>query len=143
MALFRKETFGDRSLPKDDRGSGSFDNYGFNLVPKNRRVTMRLEGSGPHQDEIADAAAGGEVEITTATPSRSTEDDRTDAPIPVRLFLGRRVTGVVGSVPRGLESVYDETIRRLDGSGSAPRIPVAVVRTKQGWRVDLLMGETR
>ncbi|MBI5161370.1 MAG: hypothetical protein HY996_08155, partial [Micrococcales bacterium] len=56
---------------------------------------------------------------------------------------GRRVTGVVGNVPRGLESVYDETIRRLDATGSKPRIPVNVVRTRQGWRVDLLMGETR
>ncbi|MBI5160482.1 MAG: hypothetical protein HY996_03565, partial [Micrococcales bacterium] len=87
MALFRKETFGDRSLPKDDRGSGSFDDYGFDLVPKSRRVTMRLEDSAPHQDELADAAVGGETEITTATPSRTLEDDRTDAPIPVRLFL--------------------------------------------------------
>jgi len=49
----------------------------------------------------------------------------------------------VGVVPRGLESVYDEAVRRLDGRGDKPRIPVAVVQTKQGWRVDLLMGRTK
>lgn len=142
MALFRKESFGDPSLPKEDRGSGSLDDYGFDLRPKNRRVVMRLENSSPFQDAIAQAAAGGENEITTATPARGLADDSADAPIPVRLFLGRRVSGVVGNVPRGLESIYDETIRRLEDSGLAPRIPAAVVQTKHGWRVELQMGRT-
>jgi hypothetical protein len=46
-------------------------------------------------------------------------------------------------VPRGLEAVVNETLSRLETAGRKPRIPAEVVRTKQGLRVDLLMGETR
>ena len=80
---------------------------------------------------------------SSAISARSLDQERVDAPIEVRVFSGRRVSGVVGVVPRGLESVYDEAVRRLDGRGDKPRIPVAVVQTKQGWRVDLLMGRTK
>lgn len=143
MALFRKETVGDPALPKEDRGSGSLDDYAFDLIPKNSKVTIRLENSTPYQDELRDIAAEAGEDTTTATPARTIEDDRIDAPIPVRLFLGRRVSGVVGTVPRGLESVYDETVRRLEGRGDKPRIPVSIVSTKRGLRVDLLIGRTR
>lgn len=144
MALFRKSGPVDESLPKDERGSGSFDDYVGVLVPKNRSITIRLANSTPHQDELAALAAEDPELLTTATPARSIDDERVDAPIEVRLFSGRRVSGVVGTVPRGLESIYDEAVRRLDGRGAKPRIPVAVVQTKRnGYRLDLLIGQTK
>lgn len=144
MALFKKSGPVDESLPKDDRGSGSFDDYVGVLVPKNKNVTIRLANSAPCQDELAALAADDPEALTTATPARSIDDERIDAPIEVRIFSGRRVSGVVGTVPRGLESIYDEAVRRLDGRGSKPRIPVAVVQTKRnGYRLDLLLGQTK
>lgn len=144
MALFRKSGPVDESLPKDDRGSGSFDDYVGVLMPKNKNVTIRLANSDPCQDELAALAAEDPETLTTATPARSLDDERVDAPIEVRIFSGRRVSGVVGTVPRGLESIYDETVRRLDGRGAKPRIPVAVVKTKRhGYRLDLLIGQTK
>jgi hypothetical protein len=143
MAFWRKSGPVDESLPKTDRGSGSFDDYRDVLVPKNGKVTIRLANSDPYQDELA-ALAGEEPEtLSTATPARTLDQERVDAPIEVRIFSGKRVSGVVGVVPRGLESLYDEAVRRLDGRGAKPRIPVAVVQTKNGYRLDLLMGQTR
>lgn len=143
MAFWRKSGPVDESLPKTDRGSGSFDDYRAVLVPKNGKVTIRLANSDPYQDELA-ALAGEEPEtLSTATPARTLDQERVDAPIEVRIFSGKRVSGVVGVVPRGLESLYDEAVRRLDGRGAKPRIPVAVVQTKNGYRLDLLMGQTR
>lgn len=144
MALFKKSEPVDESLPKDDRGTGSFHDYVGVLVPRNKNVTIRLANSAPHQDELEALAAEDPESLTTATPSRSMEDERVDAPIEVRIFSGRRVSGVVGTVPRGLESVYDEAVRRLDGRGAKPRIPIEVVRTKRnGYRIDLLIGRTK
>ena len=147
MAFFRRSGSGDESLSKDDRGSGSFDNYVGVLVPKNKKVTIRLADSARFQDELtalAALAADDPETLTTATPARSLDDERVDAPIEVRIFSGRRVSGVVGVVPRGLESIYDEAVRRLDGRGNKPRIPVAVVQTKKhGYRLDLLIGLTK
>ncbi|GAA1739550.1 hypothetical protein [Microcella frigidaquae] len=143
MAFWKKSSPVDESLPKTDRGSGSFDDYVGVLVPKNAKVTMRLANSDPFQDELA-ALAGEDPELlTTATPARTLDQERVDAPIEVRIFSGRRVSGPVGFVPRGLESLYDEAVRRLDGRGAKPRIPVAVVQTKHGYRLDLLMGQTK
>ena len=133
----------DESLPKHDRGSGSFDDYVFDLLPKNTGVTLRLANSDPYQEELAALATEVPESLTTATPARDVNQDRVDSPIEVRVFSGRRVSGVVGVVPRGLEGIYDEAVRRLDGRGSKPRIPVAIVKTKQGYRVDLLMGKTK
>lgn len=144
MAFFSKSGPVDESLPKDDRGSGSFNDYLGVLVPKNAKVTIRLANSAPHQDELVALAAEDPATLTTATPARSIDDERVDAPIEVRIFSGRRVSGVVGTVPRGLESIYDEAVRRLDGRGSKPRIAVAVVQTKRhGYRLDLLIGRTK
>ena len=144
MAFWKKSGPGDESLPKTDRGSGSFDDYVGVLVPKNKKVTIRLANSDPHQDELATLAAEPEDSLTTATPGRSIADEGIDAPIEVRIFASRRVSGVVGTVPRGLESAYDEAVRRLDGRGDKPRIPVKVVATKKhGYRVDLLIGLTK
>lgn len=142
MAFWRKAALGDPDLPKTDRGTGSFDDYVGVLVPKNARVTIRLAGSDPYQEELAALAAEDPELLTTATPARTLEQERVDAPIEVRIFSGKRVSGVVGVVPRGLESLYDEAVRRLDGRGAKPRIPVAVVPTKHGYRLDLLMGRT-
>lgn len=144
MAFWRKSRSADESLPKHDRGTGSFDDYVGVLVPRNKNITIRLAGSDAHQDELAALAAEPEDTLTTATPARSVDDERVDAPIEVRVFSGRRVSSVVGTVPRGLESVYDETVRRLDGRGAKPRISVKVVATKKhGYRVDLLIGLTK
>ncbi len=144
MAFWKKSQSVDESLPKHDRGSGSFDDYVGVLVPKNKNITIRLAGSDAHQEELAVLAAEPEDSLTTATPARSVDDERVDAPIEVRIFASRRVSGVVGVVPRGLESVYDEAVRRLDGRGDKPRIPVKVVATKRhGYRLDLLIGLTK
>jgi hypothetical protein len=143
MPFWSTSTTGDPDLPKHDRGAGSFDNYLYDLIPRNRDVTVRLADATPHQDEIAGLADGDPALLMTATPARTIELERVDAPIEVRVFSGTRVSGVIGVVPRGLESVYDEAVRRLDGRGDKPRIPVAVVKTKHGWRVDLLMGRTK
>jgi len=143
MAFWKKSSPVDESLPKTDRGSGSFDDYVGVLVPKNAKVTMRLANSDPFQDELAALAGEDPESLSTATPARTLDQERVDAPIEVRIFSGRRVSGPVGFVPRGLESLYDEAVRRLDGRGAKPRIPVAVVQTKHGYRLDLLMGQTK
>ena len=142
MAFWNRGNAGDLSLPPDDRGAGSFSNYRYDLIPTNARVTLRLADSNPHQEElVAVAEAGGELE--TAMSRRSVEEERTDAPMIVRLFTGSRVSGVVGVVPRGLESVVDEALSRLDKRGQKTRIPARVVKTRSGWRVDLLIGKTK
>ncbi len=144
MAFWRKSEAVDESLPKHDRGAGSLNDYIGVLVPKNKGITIRLAGSDAHQDELAALAGEPEDSLTTATPARSVADEGIDAPIEVRIFASRRVSGVVGTVPRGLESVYDEAVRRLDGRGDKPRIPVKVVATKKnGYRLDLLVGLTK
>jgi hypothetical protein len=133
----------DVSLPKGDRGAGSLKQYRYNLTPSNDRVTLRLADSNPHQEEISRIVEAGEGQLETAISRRSVEDERTDAPLAVRLFAGTRVTGVVGTVPRGLEAVVDEALSRLDMRGVKVRIPAKVVKTRDGLRVDLLIGLTR
>ena len=49
----------------------------------------------------------------------------------------------MGSVPRGLESVVDETLRRLDDRGEKVRIPARIVQKRGVYRVELLMGRLR
>ncbi len=137
----RRRRGGDPEFPKGDQGSGSLDDYKFDLLPANGRVTIRLAGSDPCQDEIAKADEAGLVE--TAIARRTQEEERTDAPMDVRVFADGRIVGPVGRVPRGLEAVVNEAISRLEMTGRKQRIPVDVVRTRQGLRVDLLMGETR
>ena len=142
MGLFQKRGT-DESLPKGDRGRGSFDDYSYGLSAKNARVTMTLAGSDPHQDELRTIVESGELTAETAISPRSIEQERIDAPIEVRLFTGRRVSGVVGTVPRGLESVIDETLRRLDDKGEKVRIPAKIVGKPGELRVQLLMGAVR
>jgi hypothetical protein len=132
---------GDPSFPKGDQGRGSLDDYKFDLTPANGNVTIRLAGSDPYQDAIA--TIEGAEQIETAIGRRTIEEERTDAPMDVRVFADGRIIGPVGRVPRGLEGVVHEALTRLELQGRKARIPVAVVRTRQGLRVDLLLGRTR
>ncbi|TXK19807.1 hypothetical protein [Homoserinibacter sp. GY 40078] len=143
MAFFRSRRGVDPELPRDDRGFGSFDDYIYDLAPRNKRVTLVLANSNPHQDALREIFESEQEGVETAISPRSLEAERVDAPIEVRLFTGRRVSGVVGSVPRGLESVIDETLRRLDGSGKKARIPARVEKRREGYRVVLLMGSLK
>jgi hypothetical protein len=140
LALFGSKRGGDERLPRGDRGSGSFDDYDYDLAAKNKRITITLADSDPYQDELRTIAESGELQAETAISPRTIEQERVDAGIPVRLFTGRRVSGVVGSVPRGLESVIDETLRRLDDRGEKVRIPARIVGKPGALRVQLLMG---
>lgn len=142
MGLFRRRGV-DPELPRDDRGYGSFDDYVYNLSPRNKRITIVLAGSNPHQNELRELAESGSTEFETAMSPRTLEGERVDAPIEVRLFTGRRVSGVVGSIPRGLESVVDENLRRLDDKGVKARIPVRIEKKREGYRVVLLMGSLK
>jgi len=139
MGLFSKRGT-DESLPKGDRGTGTFDDYDYNLTAKNKRITITLADSTPYQDELRTILESGETEAETAMSPRTIEQERVDAGMPVRLFTGRRVSGVVGSIPRGLESVIDETLRRLDDAGEKARIPARIVGKPGALRVQLLMG---
>ncbi|PZQ88331.1 MAG: hypothetical protein DI534_12835 [Leifsonia xyli] len=139
MGLFRRRGV-DTSLPREDRGFGSFDDYVYNLSPRSKRTTIVLANSDPYQEELRELAELGEATFETAISPRSIQAEGQDAPIEVRLFTGRRVSGPVGMVPRGLESVVDENLRRLDDAGSKARIPVRIEKKREGYRVVLLMG---
>jgi hypothetical protein len=132
----------EQELPRSDRGAGKLNDYDYGLKARNKRVTIMLAGSDPFQDELRAVLESGD-EVETAVSARSQEAERVDAPIVVRLFTGRRVSGPVGSVPRGLESVVDETLRRLDDAYGKARIPARVVRKGGRLRVELLLGLVR
>jgi hypothetical protein len=123
-----------------DSGSGKLGDYRYNLVPANKRVTIRLADSDPAQEELA--SLFGEENLQTFIAARTIEEERTDAPMPVRFFTGRRMSGVVGYVPRGLEPAVIEALTRLEGR-SNNRIPGAIIKKGGKLRVVLLMGDTR
>ena len=125
----------------DDEGRGNFNNYRYDLAPKNKRVTITLAGSDPHQDEIARVAASGHERIETFIAKRTVEEERTDAPLVVRFFVDSRMSQPVGYAPRGLESIVLETLSRIEG-GRASRIPARIVTRSGRLRVELMMGET-
>ncbi|MFT4124293.1 MAG: hypothetical protein QM635_10725 [Microbacteriaceae bacterium] len=129
------------SFAPTDAGRGSLRDYRYNLVPNSHRVRMVLAGSDDGQEEIERLSAA--VEPRAFVAKRTADEERTDAPIPVRLFAEGRMSGVVGWVPRGLESVVIEALSRLELSGRDARIPVELRRGRHGWRVVLLMGLTR
>jgi hypothetical protein len=112
-----------------DSGSGKLGDYRYNLVPANKRVTIRL----------ADSA---EENLLTFIAARTIEEERTDAPMPVRFFTGRRMSGIVGYVPRGLEPAVIEALTRLE-ERSNNRIPATIIKKSGKLRVVLLMGQTR
>ncbi len=125
---------------RNDQGKGSLNQYRGVLVPANSRVRIRLAGSNPHQALLAELAGQA---AETAISRRSQQSEAVDAPIEIRLFVGSRVVGPVGWVPRGLESVVDEAIGRLDTLGRKQRIPVEIIRKGGLYRVELLIGQTR
>lgn len=133
MTLFRSKPV--------DAGSGSLNQYRYNLVPNNKRVTLQLAGSDPHQDELLRLQAAPELQAFIS--KRTLEEERTDAPVPVRFLVDGRMSTVVGYAPRGMESVVLEALARLENSGRSPRIPAQIVKTRNGLRVNLLMGGTR
>ena len=49
----------------------------------------------------------------------------------------------MGFIPRGLESIVDEALSRLDLNARKQRIPAVIVRSGGRLRVELLMGQTR
>lgn len=127
-------------FPKHDAGKGSLDDYRFDLTPKSKNTVIRLAGSDAHQEAINQADTAQELAAVIAR--RTEEEERTDAPMPVRLFADGKLLGPVGQVPRGLEGVVNEAISRLEMAGRKPRIPADVRRSRHGLRVDLLMGKT-
>lgn len=146
MGMFGSKRGTDESLPRNDRGAGDLNDYSYGLRARNRRVTIVLADSDPCQDElrgVVGAAGDGIGDLETAISPRSQEQERVDAPIVVRLFTGRRVSGPVGTVPRGLESVVDDTLRRLDDTIGKARIPARIVKKGGSYRVELLMGAVR
>ena len=143
MGFFTGSAVADDAFPRDDRGVGRFNDFSYGLVARNKRVTIVLAGSDPCQDELRLIAESGELRPETAISPRTTEQEGRDERIVVRLFTGRRVSGPVGTVPRGLESVIDENLRRLDDSNGKARIPARIYRKNGKLRVELLMGEVR
>ena len=105
-----------------------------------RNVVGMLLDENTDWQELRELAESGESNFETAISPRTVQAEGQDAPIEVRLFTGRRVSGPVGMVPRGLESVVDENLRRLDDKGLKARIPVRIDRRREGYRVVLLMG---
>lgn len=138
-----RRTPGSSEYPKTDAGTGSFDQYGYSLVPKNKRVTMQLAGSDQFQDELARVKATGAQEFELFFAKRTLEEERTDAPLPGRFFVDSRMSGIVGYVPRGLEPIVLQTLSRLELAGRSTRIPADIASTRNGLRVILLMGRTR
>jgi hypothetical protein len=122
-----------------DSGSGKLSDYNYGLAPRNKRVTMMLAGSDAYQEELA--ALADEETLQTFINARTIEEERVDAPMPVRFFTGRRMSGVVGYVPRGLEPVVVEALARLEGR-SENRIPATITKKGGKLRVVLLMGQT-
>ena len=123
-----------------DLGHGKLGDYRYNLVPANKRVTITLADSDPCQEEIASLI--GEENLQTFIAARTIEEERTDAPMPVRFFTGRRMSGIVGYVPRGLEPAVIEALVRIEDR-SNNRIPASIVKKGGKFRVVLLMGDTR
>ena len=131
------------AFDRNDQGRGSFNDYRGLLSPKNARVRLRLAGSNPCQQELGDIVNSGASPLETAISRRSQQEESVDAPFEVRLFTGSRVSGPVGHVPRGLESLVDEALSRLDINGRKQRIPVEITKKRGLYRVELLMGRTR
>jgi hypothetical protein len=123
-----------------DSGQGKLGDYKYNLVPANKRVTIRLADSDPYQDELASLLD--EENLLTFIAARTIEEERVDAPMPVRFFTGRRMSGIVGYVPRGLEPAVIEALARIEDR-SNNRIPAVIIKKGGQLRVVLQMGDTR
>ena len=130
-------------VERNDLVKGSFSQYRYGLMPNNPRVRLRLAASNAYQRELQEILDSGASPLETAFSRRSQQEDSIDAPIEVRLFTGTRVSGPVGFIPRGLESIVDEALSRLDLNARKQRIPAVIVRSGGRLRVELLMGQTR
>jgi len=129
------------AYPKTDSGSGQLKEYGYDLIPLKKSTVIQLAGSAEHQDVLSGLVESENIQAFIAP--RTIEEERTDSPVPVRFFVDSRMTSVVGMVPRGLEPAVLEALVRLEKAGKSTRIPAAVISTKNGFRVNLLMGATR
>jgi len=143
MRFFSFGRLNDPHLAKTDQGTGSLDDYLYDLVPRNKRVRIQLADSDPCQDALRTVIEQGVTETEAFITRRSAADERTDAPTPVRLFVNQRPTPVVGFVPRGLEAPVEAALGRLADSGKSTRMEATIRETKNGLRVDLAIGLTR
>lgn len=143
MALFSRSSWLDPDLPKTDQGSGSFRHYGYNLAPNRKSVVIELANSDPYQDVLRDVLSLGETEPDAYIPRRTIEEERVDAPTAVRLFVNRRPTGIVGFVPRGLESPVEAALARIADRGQSERIATTIKTGRHGIRVILKIGLTK
>jgi hypothetical protein len=143
MRLFSFGRVNNPLLAKTDQGSGSLDDYLYDLVPRNKRVSILLADSDPYQDTLRTVLQQGVTEPEAFIARRSIADERTDAPTPVRLFVNQRPTPVVGFVPRGLEAPVEAALARLAESGKSSRMQASIRETKNGVRVELAIGLTR
>lgn len=130
-------------LAKTDQGAGSLDDYLYDLIPRNQKVRIQLADSDPCQDALRAVLDQGVTETEAFISRRSVDDERTDAPTPVRLFVNQRPTPVVGFIPRGLEAPVEAALGRLVDSGKSTRMKATIRQTKNGLRVDLAIGLTR
>ncbi|KQM58336.1 hypothetical protein [Agreia sp. Leaf210] len=125
---------------KHDAGAGSLADYTYNLFPRFTSVTLKVAGSSPFQNELTELQEALVSPTDAFVERRPPAEDRVDAPMPVRLWMGSELSGVVGFVPRGLEAPVDACLGRLSDRGKAPRIPCDIVVTRHGLRVVLRMG---
>lgn len=129
--------------PKTDAGSGKLADYSYDLAPKRSSAVIRLARTDPSQDELARILSLGIDSPEAFIARRTIEDERVDAPMPVRLFVEARPTGVVGWVPRGLEGVVEAALSRWEEREGKVRLPAAIVKTRHGLRVELQIGATK
>lgn len=125
---------------RHDAGAGSLADYTYSLFPRFTNVTLRVAGSMPFQDELHELRDAPVPPHEAFVERRRPAEDRIDAPMPVRLWAGSELSGIVGFVPRGLEAPVDACLGRLSDRGKGPRIPCTIVSTRHGLRVDLGMG---
>ncbi|WP_150306709.1 hypothetical protein [Planctomonas psychrotolerans] len=130
-------------VPRTDAGSGSLRDYTYTLVPKREKTVIRLAQSDPAQEELAGILDRGVEEPEAFIARRTQEDERTDAPMPVRLFVDGRPSGVVGWIPRGLEGAVEGALARWFEREGKVRLPSRIVKTRHGLRVELQIGLTR
>jgi hypothetical protein len=131
---------GPGSPDRHDVGAGSLADYTYNLYPRFTSVVLRIAGSMPFQAELDKMHSLSSPPREAFVERRRPAEDRVDAPMPVRLWIGPELSGVVGFVPRGMEAPVDACLGRLSDRGRGPRIPCSIVVTRHGLRVDLEMG---
>lgn len=125
---------------RHDAGAGSLGDFTYGLIPRFLSARIRLAGSDPFADELRTLAALPQHPGEAFVERRLLSEERIDAPMPVRLWLGDELSGVVGFVPHGLEAPVDACLGRLFDRGRGARIPCAIVPTRHGIRLELKIG---